>query len=439
MNPVFIVGAPRSGTTLLAAMLASHPSFACGPETHFFVKTTAARRRDAVSRYWPDSAVHLLSQIKLEGNSLVDLFGQDSQSLRKELAARTPSEATLLEALTEPFAAQLGKRRWVEKTPNHLLHLGEVLNTFPDAAIVRIVRDPRASAHSMTGLPFASGNFLANCVHWMNWYTHSRDFFLSPGRHITLRYEDLIAHPEAELTRLCAALGERYDRAMLSYQDAARLLQTTPETWKAATVRPLSSAGTQRWRQDVAPDEQHAAALFLKPALDEFGYPEALPASRVLPVFDLTERVADDRLDLLTGAAQSGVRIELLREPPMDARPIFASFDLRARPRGRKPKAFLLRTLIALVRSLARGERPVYLAPIVSRDAHTTKPLRLMVTWIGRAATVDEALRLAIPVPNKQEDRCGHRTGPVAGPGEADGTMSRTSRGERFKRTLPSR
>jgi hypothetical protein len=403
-------------------MLASHPSFSCGPETHFFVKTTPARRREAVESSWPESAVNLLSQLNLEGNSIVELFGQDTRSLRKALGERPRREATLLEALTEPLAVQLGKRRWVEKTPNHLLHLTEIMNTFPDAAIVRIVRDPRASAHSMTGLPFASKNFLANCVHWMNWYTHSREFFRLPGRHVTVRYEDLVTNPEAELTRLCAALGEDFDHSMLCYQEAARRLQTTPETWKTSTARPLSGAGARRWRSEVAADEQHAAAVFLKPALDEFGYPGGVESNRALPVFDLTERVADGRLDLLMAAARSGVRITLLPEPPLAVRPLFASFDLRARPRGTKASAFLLLTLIALVRALGRGERPLYLTPIISRGSRITKLLRLMVTSVGRAATIDQALLHAIPISRIEGD---HHTGRNVGVAGAATTTNR--------------
>jgi hypothetical protein len=390
---------------LLAAMLASHPSFGCGPETHFFAKTTPTVRQRALSGRWPESAVNLLSQLKVEGIPLPDLFEQDRQSLCERLASRPRRVATLLEVLTEPFASRLGKRRWIEKSPNHLIHVREIVDAFPDAAVVRIVRDPRASAHSMTLVPFASSNFLANCVHWMNGYVHSQTFFSSPRRHLTLRYEDLVADPKAELTRLCAFLGEDYDPGMLAYQGAARLLQTRTETWKAGTTRPLSTASIGRWQRDVAPEDQNAAAMFLKPALDEFGYPGGIEAGRVLPVFDLTGRVAEARLDLLSAASRAGVRIELLSEPPMHVRPLFASFDLRVRPRAHSQKVFLLRTLFALFRALARGERPGYLTPVISNDSHIPKRVRLMVTSLGRAETVDQALESAVPISKKEGTR----------------------------------
>src|SRR5262249_30842982 len=162
---------------------------------------------------------------------------------------------------------------------------------FPDAAIVRIVRDPRASAHSMTKVPFGSRNYLANCVHWMNWHAQSQTFFRLPGRHFTLRHEDLITDPESELTRLCGFLGEDYNRSMLNYEHSARLIQTKTETWKIGTTRPLSAEVVDRWRGEVAADDQNAAALFLKPALDEFAYSGGIEAARSLPVYALTEHV----------------------------------------------------------------------------------------------------------------------------------------------------
>src|SRR5215831_14255769 len=125
MRPVFVVGAPRSGTTLLAAMLSSHRSFSCGPETHFFVNTTQRRRDRAVRGRWPESAAGLLSQLKFEGSLLVELYGHSSQDLLEALAVRPRRQSSLLEAITGPFAARMGKSRWVEKTPNHLLHLSE--------------------------------------------------------------------------------------------------------------------------------------------------------------------------------------------------------------------------------------------------------------------------------------------------------------------------
>jgi len=406
MNPVFVVGFPRTGTTLLAAMLASHPSFSCGPETHFFMRTTPKQRRRAIDGRWPDSAVRLLSQLTLEGESILELFGQDPESLRKALAVRPRREATLLEALTEPYAARLGKCRWVEKTPAHILRLSEIVNAFPDATIVRIVRDPRASAHSMTNVPFGSKNYLANCVHLMNWHASSRAFFRLPGRHFTLRHEDLITDPEGELTRLCGFLGEDYDRSMLNYEDSARLIQTKAETWKICATRPLSTEVVDRWRREVALDDQKAAALFLKPALDEFGYSGGIEAARSLPVYALTERVANERLDLMIAATRANVRVRLLPEPPMNIRPLFASFaiDLRTRPYGRNHISFLLLILLALARALARGERPGYLTPIVSRDSGVSKLVRLMVTALGRAEAVHQALDRATPIAAKEGD-----------------------------------
>jgi len=416
MNPVFVVGSPRSGTTLLAAMLASHPSFGCGPETHFFVGTSAHQRQRAAVGEWPYSAMHLLSQLTLEDASLTELFGHDQEGLFRTLAARPPSEGAMLEALTASFAARLGKPRWIEKTPNHLLHIREIVKAFPDAVFVRIMRDPRASAHSMKALPFASQSFLANCVRWMNGYVYSRPFFRAPGPHFTLRYEDLVANPEAELRRLCSFLGEPYDPAMLEHQHAARLLQTPAESWKLGSTQPLSAGGIDRWRSEVPPEEQDAAALFLKPALDEFGYPGGIEASRLLPMLGLTGRIADGRLDLLMAAARSRTRVELLPEPLMNVRPLFASFDLRAHRCGRTAASFMARVCLALLRGLARGETARYLTPAMAPRRRILNVLRWLAAGLGRAITVHEALQLATPATTSVTGKAARSANPKIDP-----------------------
>jgi hypothetical protein len=60
----------------------------------------------------------------------------------------------MLESLAATSASAAGKARWVEKTPNHLLYLEEIRRYYPSAFILRIVRDPRDVALSLTGVPF---------------------------------------------------------------------------------------------------------------------------------------------------------------------------------------------------------------------------------------------------------------------------------------------
>ena len=110
--PIFVVGAPRSGTTLLASMLAGHSRIACGPETQFFNKLSPAQLEAAVAdRAWPERAVQLVGSLTLAGQAVVTLFGHTGRDVRAFLASREPSAGALRESLTELYAHNRGKAR----------------------------------------------------------------------------------------------------------------------------------------------------------------------------------------------------------------------------------------------------------------------------------------------------------------------------------------
>ena len=152
LPPTFVVGVPRSGTTLLATLLGSHSEISCGAETHFFPYLEAnflqfsSIFKDPV---WPNQATAFMSALSLGDYLVRDLFGISSQEIFDYLATRQPSIAALLESLTVPLMLAQQKTRWVEKTPNHLLYLKAIRRFYPAAKIVRIVRDPRAAAFSI--------------------------------------------------------------------------------------------------------------------------------------------------------------------------------------------------------------------------------------------------------------------------------------------------
>ena len=78
--PVFVVGAPRSGTTLLASMLNAHGRLACGNETHFFKGLSGAVVEHLTDRrHWPQRACDYVSRLKHVGKPMFDLYQVDSE------------------------------------------------------------------------------------------------------------------------------------------------------------------------------------------------------------------------------------------------------------------------------------------------------------------------------------------------------------------------
>ncbi len=111
--PIFVIGSPRSGTTLLRLMLDSHPRISCGEETHFLRDLEAIVGRD-----W----------------QLVRTYGLDREWWLDRIRA-------LYEDFQTAVLSRSGKARWAEKDPTYTLHLPFIEELFPDALYVHLLRD----------------------------------------------------------------------------------------------------------------------------------------------------------------------------------------------------------------------------------------------------------------------------------------------------------
>jgi len=291
--PVFVVGMSRSGTTLLSAMLSAHSRLDCGPESHLL---SAHRRLPPEEQAglvdpstWPDRAADFVADLENRGHRIIEAFGLTRSDTLSWLADRPPSIAAILESLTAQHAERVGAARWVEKTPRHLLTLETIREAWPEAFVVRIVRDPRDVALSLTGMPFAEDTQVGNLVRIDYDDRHSRHFFATDPRVMTLRYEDLVTEPGRELGRVCDFIGEDYEPGMLDRRDSAADVIAEHEWWKGSVSGALDTSRVGRWRTEMSSEVQRFAALHLARYLDEHGYEGSRrPAARVavIPVGD---------------------------------------------------------------------------------------------------------------------------------------------------------
>lgn len=285
-EPVFIVGAPRSGTTLLAAIINGHSNLACGPETHLFNKISQKELEKAVKdRRWPNRALKLLMRLELSGQSVVELFSLTRDDIYDYLNLGKPSTRTMLESVTYQYAIKKGKKRWAEKTPNHLLHLNQIRESFPNAPVVRIVRDPRDTVLSMCKLPWSSQSPIANSLLWMSWFNESKHFFDSDTNSVTVRYENLIRNPVTELKRVCALIGEVFEPEMLNTEVSAKDVTSPKETWKENVGDPLAKDRIYAWKSSLDPEYRKALSFSLLPGIEQLGYEVDEEPKRSIGIF----------------------------------------------------------------------------------------------------------------------------------------------------------
>ncbi|GIW74665.1 MAG: hypothetical protein KatS3mg103_1187 [Phycisphaerales bacterium] len=218
--PIFILGVPRSGTTLLRTLLDAHRHIACGPETPW------------LAEHQPASLLGLVRALRDPEHGYCASYGQPP-SVVYDAARR------MLDALMRAYATSRGKTRWAEKTPNNLLHLEALHAIVPDAQYVWITRDPLDVVHSTVhvaehrrGIAPVYERVLrlsrdatvpmgavAAALRWVSW-NRRIESFLADKPFVHLTYERLVSDPRAELERLCAFLAEPFDEQMLAYDPA---------------------------------------------------------------------------------------------------------------------------------------------------------------------------------------------------------------------------
>ncbi|WP_220213860.1 sulfotransferase family protein, partial [Streptomyces shenzhenensis] len=212
VRPVFVLGCPRSGTTLLQLMLHAHPRIALPPETRF-VLPAYERRLGFGDLREPVNRAALAHWITGRRETRFHELGLDAGDVAGRIAGGPPTLGSALGIALKAYADSHGKARWGDKRPAYALHVEEILRLFPDAQFVHLVRDGRDCVASLLGMPWWHRGFHEAVATWAQVTDVTRRYArrLGPGAWHEVRFEDLITDPEHQLRMICAYLGEEYD------------------------------------------------------------------------------------------------------------------------------------------------------------------------------------------------------------------------------------
>ncbi|HTR34716.1 MAG TPA: sulfotransferase [Bryobacteraceae bacterium] len=270
--PVFIVGAPRSGTTLLLNMLNRHASLAIARETQFqrmvyarrkaFGDLTDPRNRQRLVREY--LSTKRFQRLGIETSKLADRLLQDATDYR-----------AFFTLLLEHYAQSQGKSRFGEKTPYHADFAETLCEWYPGAVILHLVRDPRDVVASLQRMPWASHSVLNNARVWLNLNRSAQRSRHRPG-YLEVRYEALVTKPERELARICVHLGEEWSDSMLVPREEA----TSYSWWTRRSVQPVTSDLIGTWKHQLRGDEVALIEWMAGDEMDRLGYQlSAVPPS----------------------------------------------------------------------------------------------------------------------------------------------------------------
>ena len=227
-DPIFIVGLPRSGSTLVEQILSSHPDvYGAGelPDIPMIAKRLGGRTRKADRSTYPDC--------------LAGLSAAELQSLGEEYLER----ARIQRVTDRPM--------FIDKLPNNWAHVGLIRLILPKARVIDARRHPLACGFSNYKQHFARGQGFTYDLAELG--TYYRDY-LRMMRHIDgalpgvvhrVIHEDLVDDPEREIRRMLDFLGLPFDPACLAFHENKRAVRTP----SAEQVRrPISRDGLDQWR-----------------------------------------------------------------------------------------------------------------------------------------------------------------------------------------------
>ncbi|MGH8714676.1 MAG: sulfotransferase family protein [Casimicrobiaceae bacterium] len=281
-----IVGCPRSGTTLLAVMLDSHPQLAMPPETAFLpeLKALLGKEGSALRR---DFFV-LLTTDRWGVSNWNDIGIDKAAYWRRLCALRSFSITGGLRILYGMYADGLGKRLFGEKTPADTHCMPQIEMYLPEARFIHIVRDPRDVVLSLRRT--TAGRSVEQTARiWVDMVSLARGCATSVSHYHELRYEDLVLDPEAQLRKVCGFLELDYSSRMLDYQASGarhvghlgdRLMPDgrakVPHELRARLhenlAQPLRTDRVHNWRQQMSADDRAKVAAIAAPLMRQIGY-----------------------------------------------------------------------------------------------------------------------------------------------------------------------
>jgi tetratricopeptide (TPR) repeat protein len=223
--PIFVVGMPRSGTTLVQQILSSHPQV-----------TGAGELRDL------EQILFTPPQSEGGPGTYPSYMSGLTQPAARNLAER------YLERLKSISA---GRPRAVDKMPHNYLHLGSICALFPRARIIHCRRDPLDLCLSCYFQNFKWLNYACSledlALHYREYeclMAHWRVVLPMPVHEV--QYEDLVARPEPVIRELVAACGLEWDSRCLAFHENPRAVRTAS---KLQVRRPVYTSSVARWKR----------------------------------------------------------------------------------------------------------------------------------------------------------------------------------------------
>lgn len=237
-EPIFITGCGRSGTYLLLDIFGKNKNiYAIPKETHFFrdikpkVYTLCNKfEKNGDIENLSLSILTIFSQGALNSYNVVNnrSFSQNIIKIHEEIRSldeykKAKSKIDIFNLCANFLTLKNNKKRWVEKTPGHIRTYFRILSEYPQAKLIGIFRDPRATycswKYSTVFKNSTMRNIIVFIIIWKIACRIAKHLLnLCPKQFYLVKYENIINNPTEEVAKLCNFVDEEYEKSMLDVE-----------------------------------------------------------------------------------------------------------------------------------------------------------------------------------------------------------------------------
>jgi hypothetical protein len=309
--PIFIVGAPRSGTSLLRNLLYSHPELFFRSETQFIPGFYRAYGN-------PRSRSQALKLAKkMVKNEWIARWEED---IDVEEMAEQDSYAGVVDNMFLQLARREGKHVWGDKTPHYVLDIDILREIFPDARFIHIVRDGRDACLSMLKANFGPRTIYCAAMYWKKCVEAGlqSENSVPADRLMNIRYEDLLLDTEKGMRQICDFLDLPFDPAVciptpVGFRYRKPMFRKVAKSY--GTTDRIVPKNTQKWKEKMNHTNQVVFESVAGDLLDHLGYETRGLKRRLSSAEVLKYRMREFRgrfiMHLLNGQKHMWLRTEL--------------------------------------------------------------------------------------------------------------------------------
>lgn len=255
----FVLGCPRSGTTVLQQALNRHSRVVVPAETKYFYYYYGMPRR------WQQRH---LARMQADLQINLELSGKPAWS--------TAEHREIFDEIARQCVTRSGKSNvaWFgDKTPEHTNRIESIRRVYPECPVIFIHRDPRDVAVSLKEVPWIKCGAWAAAYIWRRYNETLLDLRRQQDEFLfSVSYESLVTDPDSTLRSICEFLGVDYESSMATGKGDQTVIPERELAWKSRSLGTIGSSRVGRWKQELTAAEISRIERIDASVMTELGY-----------------------------------------------------------------------------------------------------------------------------------------------------------------------